>query len=1077
MTFCINRRFLRSLLFAAAFASTVTHAAHPLEGLQPGHWYEVPNSRMQDVYADPKAGAVMSAWGGGAYDSKRNLFLAWGGGHADYWGNEVYAFNVDTLQWSRLNEPSCNEQTCPWDVAYYPDGRPTSRHTYNNLQFIPSMDRLVSVGIGSAWGSGNFGSGQTDAFNLASRSWEKLPSRPKGGSSLSSISAYDPATGKVFSHASGTAGLTIFDPATSSWSGPFGSFYLPLYSTAAIDPDRRIMVALGTKSGVKVWNLDKPGSPSSPEISGAAEVIDKAWSPGFEYDPTMKKFVAWIGAATGGSVFVLDPDTWSLTEVAPAPTNAVLPSNRSTNGTFGRFRYIPKYDAYILVNRGSDNVYFYKLNKKADLTPPPLVRISASPSSVASAGERTTLAWSVSNADRCEAQGAWSGPKALAGSQSVVIQAESTFSLYCVGKTGKTDTGSVTVSVSTSKPTVNISATPVTVSAGGVATLSWTTTGASNCTAAGDWSGSRSVSGSQSVGPIPDDSSYSLTCTGPGGSATDSVDVTVGQGAPVVRLSATPSVVASGQAATLSWSATAATGCTAAGAWYGPKATSGSEATAALRSASTFELTCLGPGGSTSASTTVSLGAQPSLTFAATPVAVQPGETATLTWSAQDATACEASGGWTGSRAVSGSQAVGPLSSDTSFGLTCSGPGGSISRSLQVAMAQSASLSLSLKVNPSQVVYGESTMLTWSSSGASSCAASGAWSGSRPLSGLAISSSLISTSTFSIECRNGLGQVQAASATVKVLPPAPSGPGTTPGVSPAPVVSLVADATEVMAGKSVKLAWSSQNATDCRASGAWQGARAVQGNETVGPLSTNSSFGLTCTGPGGSQAAAVNVTVTTPPPQSKIALSAAPAEVPVNGSATLNWSGTNVTSCTASGGWSGARAINGSTTVGPLADSIDFVLSCTGSSGEVVSSVRVEVLKPPVVRLSLTPSTIATGSRTTLSWSAQGATQCTAGGGWTGPRPTSGEEESSALYATTTFDLACDGPSGRTTKSVSAVVSSSGKASGSGSTKADSSGGGSEGGGGAVDWLLLAMATVAGVAGRRRAHLPRWLNA
>src|SRR5262249_13459584 len=47
----------------------------------------------------------------------------------------------------------------------------------------------------------------------------------------------------------------------------------------------------------------------------------------------------------------------------------------------------------------------------------------------------------------------------------------------------------------------------------------------------------------------------------------------------------------------------------------------------------------------------------------------------TLTWSATNATSCTASGGWSGTKATSGSQSVGPLTQDTTYSLTCSGNG------------------------------------------------------------------------------------------------------------------------------------------------------------------------------------------------------------------------------------------------------------------------------------------------------------------------------------------------------------------------------------------------------------------
>jgi hypothetical protein len=66
----------------------------------------------------------------------------------------------------------------------------------------------------------------------------------------------------------------------------------------------------------------------------------------------------------------------------------------------------------------------------------------------------------------------------------------------------------------------------------------------------------------------------------------------------------------------------------------------------------------------------------PVITFTASPAAPDVGGTTTLTWSVQNATSCQASGGWSGSKALTGSETTGALSVTTTFTLTCTGIGG-----------------------------------------------------------------------------------------------------------------------------------------------------------------------------------------------------------------------------------------------------------------------------------------------------------------------------------------------------------------------------------------------------------------
>lgn len=80
-------------------------------------------------------------------------------------------------------------------------------------------------------------------------------------------------------------------------------------------------------------------------------------------------------------------------------------------------------------------------------------------------------------------------------------------------------------------PTVDIlcdgSNGPCTIPSGSASNLSWTSTNATTCNASLAWSGAKTVSGSQTTGALFSSQTYVITCTGPGGSATDNVTVNV----------------------------------------------------------------------------------------------------------------------------------------------------------------------------------------------------------------------------------------------------------------------------------------------------------------------------------------------------------------------------------------------------------------------------------------------------------------------------------------------------------------------------------------------------------------------
>src|ERR1700722_5632425 len=93
--------------------------------------------------------------------------------------------------------------------------------------------------------------------------------------------------------------------------------------------------------------------------------------------------------------------------------------------------------------------------------------------------------------------------------------------------TASSPTVGVSSATSSTAPTVAISAEPSIVASGGSTTLTWTSTGATACTASGAWSGTEAVSGTRSTGALSADATYTLNCTGPGGNTQQSTTVTI----------------------------------------------------------------------------------------------------------------------------------------------------------------------------------------------------------------------------------------------------------------------------------------------------------------------------------------------------------------------------------------------------------------------------------------------------------------------------------------------------------------------------------------------------------------------
>lgn len=75
---------------------------------------------------------------------------------------------------------------------------------------------------------------------------------------------------------------------------------------------------------------------------------------------------------------------------------------------------------------------------------------------------------------------------------------------------------------------------------------------------------------------------------------------------------------------------------------------------------------------------------QPIVTLQSSATSVTAGGTVTLKWSSQNATACVASNGWSGSKSLSDTATSPVINATTTFTLTCTGPGGSQAQSVTV---------------------------------------------------------------------------------------------------------------------------------------------------------------------------------------------------------------------------------------------------------------------------------------------------------------------------------------------------------------------------------------------------------
>lgn len=228
----------------------------------------------------------------------------------------------------------------------------------------------------------------------------------------------------------------------------------------------------------------------------------------------------------------------------------------------------------------------------------------------------------------------------------------------------------------------------------------------------------------------------------------------------VTSFTAQPTTIQAGQSSTLSWSVQNATSVSISPG-VGTVASSGSTSVSPS-STTTYTLTAVNGANQTTATTTVTVAAanQPQITaFAAAPSQIVSGNSATLSWTTQNATSVSINNG-IGTVSASGSRSVSPTSS-TTYTLTATNDAGSVTSTATVQVSPRLSI-VSFNASPSQIQAGGSSTLSWNVSGSTAVTLDGvavAANGSKSVSPSA-------TTTYTLAASGALSQSATAQATV-----------------------------------------------------------------------------------------------------------------------------------------------------------------------------------------------------------------------------------------------------------------------------------------------------------------------
>jgi hypothetical protein len=416
-----------------------------------------------------------------------------------------------------------------------------------------------------------------------------------------------------------------------------------------------------------------------------------------------------------------------------------------------------------------------------------------------------------------------------------------------------------------------------------------------------------------------------------------------------------------------------------------------------------------------------------SVRISASPSRISAGQSSTLTWTSAGATAVYLDGV---AVSRSGSKSVSPRATTT---YTLLGVNGSrrTSSTATVTVREAdddehgggdddhtgTTLTATLTALPTTIQSGQSSLLTWITSNATSVYLDGVAvdpNGTKTVSPTA-------TKTYNLVAMSGSNRVRS-SATVTVS-------GTAPPPVVMPTATLDPPIATIQSGQSVTLTWNTTDATSATING---NPVPLDGSQAYSPTVTT-TYELVATNAAGSDVATSIVTVTTsappPPPPSPptpmptALLTAMATSIQSGQSTTLQWATSNATSVTLDGAPVNA---NGSRVVSPTATTT-YVLVASNSAGSVQSSATVTVTAPPppppptpmpTALLTAMPTSIQSGQSATLQWATSNATSVTLDGA---PVNANGSRVVSPT-ATTTYVLVASNSAGSVQSSATVTV-------------------------------------------------------
>ena len=336
--------------------------------------------------------SITEAWNGAVFAAcfgQSGAMIVFGGGHNDYFGSDVHAFDLASREWRRLTTgfiTGCRDdygEGAVYPESVYPDNSPLPPHTYDYIQYDEVGNDFLLLKGQIELGPNVRAAAIPHLFSLDTLAWRRGPEHPSAILNSGGFSTWDAKRRVLWGHSGDDGGgnaFVAYSPDGENSDGTFGTWRefhpnkLPgeaNHNAMQIHPSGSpILFSLHARNSLAIIDPDQPDAAlisvrsfgTQPEIQEFASL---------EYSPAMGSFV-YYSASDGPNVYGIDLNgaaSWralsarsSLDPISDAAGQSRYPVNRAH--TFGRFRiaHFKGADLAILVRHVDSPVYAMRLS-------------------------------------------------------------------------------------------------------------------------------------------------------------------------------------------------------------------------------------------------------------------------------------------------------------------------------------------------------------------------------------------------------------------------------------------------------------------------------------------------------------------------------------------------------------------------------------------------------------------------------------------------------------------------------------------------------------------------------------------